>query len=73
MLTAAAFSSIIKSGSLRLIDSRGRSRIIGDSTSPRCAVRLKDRWLEYTLAFNPALQVGEADREGRLTRAQGTL
>ncbi|HEY7690161.1 MAG TPA: cyclopropane-fatty-acyl-phospholipid synthase family protein [Dongiaceae bacterium] len=73
MLTAAAFSSIIKSGSLRLIDSRGRSRLIGDGTPPRSAVRLLDRRLEYTLALNPALYVGEAYMEGRLTVEQGTL
>jgi cyclopropane-fatty-acyl-phospholipid synthase len=73
MLTVAAFRSIIKSGCLKIIDSRGRSHILGDGSAPSCAVRLGDRWLDHSIAFNPALYVGEAFMDGRLTIAEGRL
>jgi cyclopropane-fatty-acyl-phospholipid synthase len=73
MLTVAAFRSIIRSGSLKLIDSRGRTHILGDGSAPSCAIRLGDRWLDYSIAFNPALYVGEAFMDGRLTMAEGRL
>lgn len=73
MLTVAAFRSIIKSGSLKIIDSRGRTHILGDGSAPSCAIRLGDRWLEHSIAFNPALYVGEAFMDGRLTMAEGSL
>ena len=73
MLTVAAFRSIIRSGSLKLIDSRGRTHILGDGSAPSCAIRLGDRWLDHSIAFNPALYVGEAFMDGRLTMAEGRL
>jgi cyclopropane-fatty-acyl-phospholipid synthase len=73
MLTVAAFRSIIKSGSLRIIDSRGRAHILGDGSAPSCAIRLGDRWLDHSIAFNPGLYVGEAFMDGRLTIAEGSL
>jgi len=73
MLTRAAFRYIIKSGSLRVIDSRGRSHLLGDGSVPTSTIRLADRWLDYTIALNPALHVGEAYMDGRLTVEQGTL
>jgi cyclopropane-fatty-acyl-phospholipid synthase len=73
MLSVAAFRSIIKSGSLKVIDSRGRAHILGDGSAPSCAIRLGDRWLDHSIAFNPALYVGEAFMHGRLTMAEGSL
>jgi cyclopropane-fatty-acyl-phospholipid synthase len=73
MLTTAAFRSIVKSGSLRIIDSRGRTHLVGEDRTPGCVIRLGDRWLDFTLALNPALYVGEAYMEGRLTVEEGTL
>jgi len=73
MLTIAALRSIIKSGSLKVIDSRGRVHILGDGGAPSCAIRLGDRWLDYSIAFNPALYVGEAFMEGRLIMEEGRL
>ena len=73
MLTAAAFRSIVKSGSFRIIDSRGRSHLVGDESRPTSTLRFADRWLDFTLALNPALYVGEAYMEGRLIVEEGTL
>src|SRR4029453_8599713 len=73
MLFAAVLKSIIRSGHLRLIDGAGRAHDVGDRTPPRCTIRLARRRLDYTLAFNPALSVGEAYMDGLLTIEEGTL
>jgi cyclopropane-fatty-acyl-phospholipid synthase len=73
MLFTAILSSIVREGSLRLIDAQGRAKLIGDGSSPRVTVRLADRRLDWTLALNPGLSVGEAYMEGRLVVEQGTL
>ena len=73
MLFAAVLKSIIKSGHLRLIDGAGRTHDLGDGQPPRCTIRVARRHLDYTLAFNPALSVGEAYMEGVLTVEEGTL
>jgi cyclopropane-fatty-acyl-phospholipid synthase len=73
MLFAALLKSIIRTGSLRLIDGAGRTHDIGDGQPARCTIRLKRRRLDYTLAFNPALTVGEAYMDGALVVEEGTL
>ncbi len=73
MLFAAVLKSIIRSGHLRLIDGAGRTHEFGDGKPPRCTIRLARRPLDYTLAFNPALSVGEAYMDGLLTIEEGTL
>ena len=73
MLFTAILSSIIKDGSLRLIDGRGDARTIGDGSPPRATVRLKNRRVDWTLALNPGLGVGEAYMDGDLAIEQGTL
>ena len=40
---------------------------------PVCAIRLGDRWLDYSDRLNPGLIVGEAFMDGRLTMADGPL
>jgi len=73
VLFAAVLKSIIRSGDLRLIDGAGRTHEFGDGKPPRCTIRVAGRRLDYTLAFNPALSVGEAYMEGLLTVEEGTL
>ncbi len=73
MLFAAILKSIIRSGHLRLIDGAGRTHDFGDGKPPRCTIRVARRRLDYTLAFNPALSVGEAYMDGLLTIEEGTL
>ncbi|MBM7045460.1 SAM-dependent methyltransferase, partial [Rhizobium lusitanum] len=45
----------------------------GDGTPPRCTIRLGARHLDYTLALNPELSVGEAYMDGLLTIEEGSL
>ncbi|RDD60536.1 SAM-dependent methyltransferase [Ferruginivarius sediminum] len=69
----ALLSSIVRSGSLCVIDSAGRRRTIGDGSAPEVTLRLTSKASEYTLALNPALSVGEAYMDGRLVIEEGTL
>jgi len=73
MLFAAVLKSIIRSGHLRLIDGAGRMHEFGDRSERPCTIRLRRRSLDYTLALNPALSVGEAYMDGLLTIEEGTL
>jgi cyclopropane-fatty-acyl-phospholipid synthase len=63
----------VRRGALRLIDARGRERLIGDGGRPRCTVRLRRPFLDTKLALNPALYVPEAYMDGELTIEDGTL
>jgi cyclopropane-fatty-acyl-phospholipid synthase len=73
MLFPAILKSIVRTGSLRLIDGAGRMHEYGDGTPPHCTVRLGARHLDYTLALNPELSIGEAYMDGLLTIEEGTL
>jgi cyclopropane-fatty-acyl-phospholipid synthase len=66
-------SFVVRSGSLCLIDGAGRTHAIGDGSPPCATVRLRSRRLNTTLAFNPALSIGEAYMDGTLVIEQGTL
>jgi cyclopropane-fatty-acyl-phospholipid synthase len=69
----AILKSFIKIGSLRIIDAAGRVHAVGDGSPPRVTIRLKSKRLEYSLALNPSLSIGEAYMEGTLAIEDGTL
>ncbi len=73
MLLAHLLKSLIREGSLGLIDARGRRHEFGNGAAPRATIRLHDRALHRKLALNPALHAGEAYMEGSLTIEEGTL
>lgn len=73
MLFPAVLKSIVRTGSLRLIDGAGRTHEYGDGSPPHATVRLGARRLDYTLALNPELSIGEAYMDGLLTIEEGTL
>jgi cyclopropane-fatty-acyl-phospholipid synthase len=73
VLFPAIVKSIVRTGSLRLIDGAGRVHECGDGGPPHCTVRLHARRLDYTLALNPELSIGEAYMDGLLTIEEGTL
>jgi cyclopropane-fatty-acyl-phospholipid synthase len=64
---------MIRDGSLRVVDGRGRIHEIGDHSPPVCTLRLHRPRLDFTLALNPALAVPEAYMDGELTVEDGTL
>ena len=71
MLFSALLKSIVRTGSLRLIDGAGRMHEYGNGMPPHCTVRLGARRLDYTLALNPELSIGEAYMDGLLTIEEG--
>ncbi|WP_191060327.1 SAM-dependent methyltransferase [Geminicoccus harenae] len=73
MLFPAILHSVVRVGSLHLIDGSGRTHEYGDGSLPRCTVRLGARHLDYMLALNPELSLGEAYMNGLLTVEEGTL
>ena len=73
MLFTAILKSIVRSGSLCVIDASGRRHTIGDGSPPEATLRLTSKSAEYTLAYNPALSVGEAYMDGRLVIEEGSL
>jgi cyclopropane-fatty-acyl-phospholipid synthase len=61
---------LVRTGSLKLIDGRGRVWAFGDGAPPRATIRLQAPW---TIALNPSLRLGEAYMDGSLTLEAGTL
>jgi len=67
MLLAVLLKSMIKTGTLTLVDAGGRTHRFGDMGEPRVTVRLHDRALHTRLFFSPMLAVGEAFMDETLT------
>ncbi|MEX6723691.1 class I SAM-dependent methyltransferase [Parapedomonas caeni] len=64
---------VIRAGTLTVIDAGGARHVFGDGMAPRCAIRLADRRLEWSIAFNPTLAAGEAYMDGRLVMEEGHI
>ncbi len=73
MAFTTLLGSIVREGSLRVIDAAGRAHVIGDGSAPEVTLRLTSKAGEYALALNPELAVGEAYMDGRLLIEQGSL
>ena len=73
MIFKSILRSVIRIGSLRLIDAAGRTYLIGDASPPRAAIRVRSKRTEFALGFNPALSVGEAYMNGELIIEEGSL
>jgi cyclopropane-fatty-acyl-phospholipid synthase len=63
----------VRHGAVRVVDARGRVRVYGDGSPPRCTVRLHKPGMELALALDAPLRVPEAYMEGDLTVEDGTL
>jgi len=72
-LLSNLLTGFIRTGTLRVIDSLGRSHTFGGKVpGPAVALRLHDRALEIRLALNPELYAGEAYMDGTLTFEDGS-
>ena len=67
MLFGVLLDQVVKTGSLRLIDAKGRVRTYGDGSGPTVSVCLHKGGLNLGLAVNPYLKIGEAYMDGSLT------
>ena len=67
-LLSRLFRTVFTIGRLRVIDARGQQRVFGgDVPGPDIAIRLHDKAIEWPIAINPRLALGEAYMDGRLT------
>jgi len=73
MLLRHLLKRIIESGTLKVIDARGRMHLFGDGQAPFSTIRLHDPALHYKLFYNPSLYTGEAYMDGTLTIEEGDL
>jgi cyclopropane-fatty-acyl-phospholipid synthase len=64
---------VVSSGSLELVDARGRSHRYGDGAGPPVVARIADRWLERRLILDPRLALGEGYMSGRLRMERGRI
>jgi cyclopropane-fatty-acyl-phospholipid synthase len=70
---ARILKSVIRRGSLCLIDSAGHKHWIGDGSPSALTIRLQSRSAEYRIAWNPALSLGEAYMDDQLHIVEGSL
>ncbi|MEE2661452.1 MAG: cyclopropane-fatty-acyl-phospholipid synthase family protein [Pseudomonadota bacterium] len=73
MLFKSLLKFAIQTGALKVIDHKGTVVSYGDGSSPKCTIRLKNPRLDYTIPFNPGLNVPEAYMNGELVVEDGTL
>ncbi len=73
MLLSLLLESMIRVGTLKVIDADGKLHVYAGDPGPKATVRLHDRALHNKLFFNPCLYVGEAYMDGTLTIEKGTL
>ena len=67
MLFPLLLRSVVHKGSLKLTTADGKTRVYGDGTEPRVAIKLHRRSLAWSLGFDPDLRIGEAYTDGTLT------
>jgi cyclopropane-fatty-acyl-phospholipid synthase len=68
-----AFAYVVRTGSLEVIDSSGRSHRYGDGTGAPLAIKLHNATIEARLGTNPDLAFGEGYMAGTLTVERGTI
>ena len=69
-LLAKLLRSVIKRGTLRIIDADGKTRIFGQG-EPEVTIKLHDRALPLRIVLNPDLRTAEAFMDGTLTVEKG--
>ncbi|MFQ5530932.1 MAG: class I SAM-dependent methyltransferase [Gemmatimonadota bacterium] len=73
MLLDYLLDSVIRTGTLKVIDADGRIHTYNEGNGKAVTIRLHDEALHWKLFFNPTLYIGEAYMDGLLTIEEGTL
>ena len=73
MLLDRLLDALIETGTLTLIDAKGRRHSVRGAPGPEVTVRLHDPALHRSLFFDPALKTGEAYMDGTLTVENGDI
>jgi cyclopropane-fatty-acyl-phospholipid synthase len=73
MLLRHLLNRLIRSGTLKVIDARGRTHDFGEADGRAVTIRLRDSSLPTKLFLHPSLYLGEAYMDGTLTIERGDL
>ncbi len=73
MLFSILCNHLFRVGALVVVDAAGRRHTFGDGGGPSLTIRCHDKSLHWRLFFNPALSLGEAYMDGKLTVEGGTI
>jgi len=72
-MLARLLNHLVRTGNLVFIDGRGHRHVFGDNTGPRTCIRLHSPLLDWSIALNPRLRLGEAYMNGTLTLEEGSV
>jgi cyclopropane-fatty-acyl-phospholipid synthase len=72
-LIGKLIGTLVKRGSITLIQPGGKSETFGPGGEPRLTVRFADRKVAFDIARNPRLGFGEAYMDARLVIEDGTI
>jgi cyclopropane-fatty-acyl-phospholipid synthase len=73
MLFRKLIGQIVRHGSVRVIDARGKSFTYGDGSEPRCTLRIHRKSVDYRVPLFPSLVFAEAYMDGLVSFEQGGL
>ncbi len=73
MLLRVLLKQLVRSGTLKVIDTGGRILTFGDGEAPSSTLRLHSRAVAWKLPFNPSLYFAEAYMDGLITIEEGGL
>jgi cyclopropane-fatty-acyl-phospholipid synthase len=73
MLLGWLFRNLVTVGSLKVVDADGEVRVFQGKPGPKVTIRLHRRSLNWSLAINPHLRLGEAYMDGLLTVENGRI
>ena len=73
MLLQRLLDALVVTGTLTLIDAKGRRHSASGAPGPEVTLRLHDPALNRTLFFDPTLKAGEAYMDGTLTVEDGDI
>jgi cyclopropane-fatty-acyl-phospholipid synthase len=73
MLFTKLLRSIVREGSICVVDPTGHRETVGDGSAPEVTLRVSSKAAGVGLLLNPALKVGEAYMDGHLVVEQGSI
>ena len=73
MLLRVLLKQLVRSGTLKVIDTGGRILTFGNGEAPSSTLRLHSRAVAWKLPFNPSLYFAEAYMDGLITIEEGGL
>lgn len=73
MLFTDLLKSVVREGSIRVVEPNGDVQMIGDGSPAVATIRIRSKAAGVSLLLNPALKIGEAYMDGRLVVEEGSI